>query len=174
MVTLADTNQDADPVDYKQASIHIIDDEEIILETTGLLLRSGGFTNISLFRNAVAAVEQMKKSPPDLILTDIHMPEISGGFLISFIRSFPQLYQIPIIVITADYSDRSVANVMFLGATHCLAKPIEEAALISTVTTAITTSITTAVTTDTRKTTSAPAASERESRISTDLPDNLF
>ena len=66
--------------------------------------------------NGVAALECVRASPPDLVVTDMMMPVMGGTELIRRLRADPDTAQIPILAATAD---PQVAR----GADAVLAKP---------------------------------------------------
>lgn len=57
--------------------IFVVDDEVMITESLTLILRREGFT-VSPFTNPLDALERMKAAPPDLLITDVMMPQLSG------------------------------------------------------------------------------------------------
>jgi CheY-like chemotaxis protein len=79
--------------------ILIVDDEPSIRESLGMLLTSVGY-DVAIAENGVSAVSHLGQSVPDLIVTDLDMPEMSGMELISHIRS-----QYPLILIVAMSGD---------------------------------------------------------------------
>jgi len=82
--------------------ILIVDDEPAIRTTLGSLLVSAGY-DVTMADNGVSAVSQLTKTIPDLIVTDLNMPLMSGIELISHVRSrYPS---ISIIAMSGDYQD---------------------------------------------------------------------
>jgi len=68
---------------------------------------------------------------PDLIISDLLMPEVDGFVLLSKVRSSPRLAHIPFIVYTATYTDQKDQQlVMKLGANRFLVKPMEPTLLM--------------------------------------------
>ncbi|WP_263418916.1 response regulator [Terriglobus albidus] len=57
--------------------VFVVDDEQVISESLAIILRREGY-NASYFTNPLDALEHMKISPPDLLISDVMMPEISG------------------------------------------------------------------------------------------------
>jgi CheY-like chemotaxis protein len=77
----------------------VAEDEPDALRLLELLLAVWGYEVISA-RNGVEALEQCTP-PPDLLLTDISMPEMDGIELCRRFRANPQLKDVPIIALTA-------------------------------------------------------------------------
>lgn len=57
--------------------IFVVDDEQIIAGTIAIILRQAGF-EVYPFQSALAAREKAKVRTPDLLLTDVAMPEMDG------------------------------------------------------------------------------------------------
>ena len=60
-----------------QPSILIVDDEQGILDTLRILLKNEGF-DVTTAQGGKAGLEQLKAAAPDLVLTDIKMPGVTG------------------------------------------------------------------------------------------------
>src|ERR1700678_1955005 len=85
--------------------ILVVDDEPSIRESLGMLLTSVGY-DVALAENGVSAVSQLDRAVPDLIVTDLNMPEMSGMELISHVRSrYPATL---IVAMSGDYQGDSV------------------------------------------------------------------
>lgn len=57
--------------------IFVVDDEVMITESLTLILTREGFT-VSSFNNPLEALARMKTTPPDLLISDVMMPQLSG------------------------------------------------------------------------------------------------
>ena len=62
---------------------------------------------------------------PDLILLDLHLPEIEGDVVLCRLRSAPETADIPVIVISADAASDRIKRLLAAGAQHYLTKPLE-------------------------------------------------
>jgi CheY-like chemotaxis protein len=92
------------PNGYKPR-ILVVDDEPSIRETLGMLLISVGY-DVAMAENGASAVSQLSSKVPDLIVTDLNMPQMSGIELISHVRSrYPS---ISIVVMSGDYQGDAV------------------------------------------------------------------
>jgi len=71
----------------EEKSIHIfvVDDEIAISETLACILSRNGF-KVSSFTDPLKALDRVSSSPPDLLLTDVIMPRLSGVDLAIQIR----------------------------------------------------------------------------------------
>ncbi len=80
--------------------ILLVDDEALIRESLSMLLLSKGYT-VSTATDGFDALLQLRKMPPDLIISDLNMPNMSGFEFLSVIRRrFPQ---IPVMAISGAY-----------------------------------------------------------------------
>ena len=85
--------------------ILVVDDEPSIRETLAMLLVSVGY-DVAMAENGAGAVSQLNRTVPDLIVTDLNMPQMSGIELISHVRSrYPS---ISIVAMSGDYQGDAV------------------------------------------------------------------
>jgi CheY-like chemotaxis protein len=90
--------------DGPKPQILVVDDEPAVRESLGILLESVGY-DVATAANGVSAVSQMDRAVPDLIVTDLNMPEMSGIELISHVRSrYPAVL---IVAMSGDFQDEA-------------------------------------------------------------------
>ncbi|WP_436531792.1 ATP-binding protein [Actinoplanes sp. HUAS TT8] len=70
---------------------------------------------------------------PDLILLDLHLPDMPGEELLALLKSEPATGGIPVVVLSADATEHSRARLRDAGATAYLTKPIAVRDLLATV-----------------------------------------
>jgi CheY-like chemotaxis protein len=70
-------------------------------------------------------VELAREHLPDLILLDLHLPDIPGEEVLRRLRADPRTAPIPVVVITADATPSMVARLRSAGADAYLTKPLE-------------------------------------------------
>jgi CheY-like chemotaxis protein len=91
--------------DQPKPQVLVVDDEPAVRESLGMLLESVGY-DVATAANGVSAVSQIDRTVPDLLLTDLNMPEMSGIELISHVRSrYPAVL---IVAMSGDYQDEAV------------------------------------------------------------------
>jgi len=103
------------------------EDSRILLEA---ILTAGGYEVESVV-NGMEALQKTRETPPDLIISDILMPEMDGFDLCRQLKLDPQLKSIPFIFYTATYIDeRDEKFAMSLGATRFVIKPEDPVKLL--------------------------------------------
>ena len=113
----------------KQATIMMVDDESIIVETLENLLEDAGYKNFVSTTDPTKAIELMKTRKPDIVLLDVMMPEVSGLDILEFMGMDEELQYIPSIIITAATDSETKLNALELGATDVLNKPVDPSEL---------------------------------------------
>ncbi len=85
------------PEDNEQSIILIVDDDASIREIVGRVLQEEGY-GIETATNGLEGLEQFYKTPPDLIILDVKMPEMDGWETLHRIR---EISNCPVIMLTA-------------------------------------------------------------------------
>lgn len=99
--------------------ILVIDDERQIIRMLRASLQSSGYEVITA-SNGLEGLERFESSRPDLIITDLAMPEMSGLELTQAVR---RLDQTPIIVLSVRDTDAMKVKALDEGADDYLTKP---------------------------------------------------
>jgi CheY-like chemotaxis protein len=81
----------------------VVDDSMLIRYTVCRFLEERGFT-VESATNGVEAVEILKRIRPDLIVTDMQMPKMTGSDLITVLKNKPETAKIPIIIVAGRAS----------------------------------------------------------------------
>jgi CheY-like chemotaxis protein len=79
----------------------IIEDESDLAEIYSKALQREGFETETI-ANGRKAIERLSKVSPNVIILDLHLPQISGVTILQHIRSDERLKKTPVIVTTAD------------------------------------------------------------------------
>jgi len=110
--------------------ILVVDDEKNYLVVLQALLTEEGYEVLTAPSGA-RALSLVEDDEPDLLITDMRMPRMSGVELIGQLReSFPQL---PVIVMTAYGTVENAVEAMKAGAVDYITKPFENQELLLTV-----------------------------------------
>jgi CheY-like chemotaxis protein len=78
-------------------------------------------------------VELAREHVPDLVLLDLHLPDIPGEEVLRQLRSDERTARIPVVVISADATHGSVQRLRAAGADAYLTKPIDLDEFLETV-----------------------------------------
>ena len=81
----------------------VVDDSMLIRHTVCRFLEERGFA-VESATNGQEALETLKRIRPDLIITDMQMPKMSGGELITALKSQPTMADIPIVIVAGRQS----------------------------------------------------------------------
>jgi EAL domain-containing protein (putative c-di-GMP-specific phosphodiesterase class I)/PleD family two-component response regulator len=109
--------------------IVIAEDETVIRNNLARLLRIEGF-DVVAGANGREALELVRQHRPDLLLSDVMMPEMNGHELVKAIRSDPYLAHIPAVMLTARADRTDIRIGMNLGADDYLTKPFQRDELL--------------------------------------------
>jgi FixJ family two-component response regulator len=116
------------------ALIAIVDDDEPVREATKTLVRSLGY-HASTFGSAEEFLNSAQVDDTSFLITDLHMPGLSGLDLQD--RLIARGHRIPIIFITGFPDDNARVRAMNAGALAFLTKPINQNHLIDHLETAL-------------------------------------
>jgi CheY-like chemotaxis protein len=102
-------------------TILVVDDDVHILALIELFLKRYGFQVIKA-NSPQKVPDIVRVSPPDLIISDVMMPGMSGIELCAMLRTLPQSRHIPIIVVSANTDAEVTRNCLAVGANLFLGK----------------------------------------------------
>jgi len=106
----------------------VVDDERAILDTVEILLRGEGF-DAAIAQSGREAIERFDELTPDIVLTDIRMPGLTGLDLLEAVRERDP--EVPVILMTAQASLQSAVKAVNQGAFYYLQKPFSNAELVA-------------------------------------------
>jgi diguanylate cyclase (GGDEF)-like protein len=108
-----------------QTNILIVDDTPDNLRLLAKILDSQGYI-VRKSLNGRMALEGVRRSPPDLILLDINMPEMNGYEVCQQLKASPATADIPIIFISAIDRLENKVQAFELGGVDYITKPFQE------------------------------------------------
>jgi two-component system response regulator HydG len=103
-----------------QPSVLVIDDETGILDTLRILLKNSGFV-VETAQGGKAALELLKTALPDIVLTDVRMPQVTGIDILDAVKQ--QDPGTPVILMTAQASLQTAIQAVNQGAFYYIQKP---------------------------------------------------
>ena len=108
----------------------VVDDEVNIVRLIQVNLERHGY-QVTTANNGVQALEKIREDRPDLLVSDVMMPEMDGFELLANVRRDPPLSDLPVIMLTAKAQDRDVMEGYTRGADMYLTKPFNPAELLN-------------------------------------------
>lgn len=106
----------------------VVDDDELYRERATKALQDIGL-EVIIAHNGVDALGQALRRRPNVIVSDVNMPEMDGWQLLRLIRSRPSLAQIPVVFLTRLTSDGERLMGYRLGVDDYVSKPFTAAEL---------------------------------------------
>jgi chemotaxis family two-component system response regulator Rcp1 len=86
--------------------------------------------NLKVAYDGDAAIQQLyadghaRKPTPDIILLDLKLPQMSGHQVLATVKGDPELWRIPVIVLTSSSSDEDIAKAYDYHANCYITKPV--------------------------------------------------
>lgn len=111
---------------HPDARILVVDDEKANVLLLERILAQAEYTNVRSTSNPGAVRDLVEEFRPDLILLDLHMPEMDGFAVMDQLKaSFDQASNPPVLVLTADITREVKHRALVAGAHDFLTKPLD-------------------------------------------------
>jgi CheY-like chemotaxis protein len=110
-------------------SILYIEDNPANVEVVTRFLRGRPNTTLRSETSGRAGIDRAARDLPDIILLDLHLPDLHGDQVLSELKAEPATAPIPVVVLSADASHGVIHRLLANGALAYLTKPIELAEL---------------------------------------------
>jgi len=108
------------------ARILIIDDEPGNVKVLKRVLAVAGYREITAITDPRVAIARFAEIEPDILLLDLHMPEIDGVTVMKRLRAgMPTSEYFPILMLTGDGSPQACQRALAMGASDFVAKPFD-------------------------------------------------
>lgn len=106
-------------------NILLVDDSMSMRAIVKKVITMSGFDigEIAEAGNGVEALARLEDFWADLVISDIHMPEMDGVELLKKLKSDPMTESLPVVMITTESRDEIVDSAMSLGAAGYIKKP---------------------------------------------------
>jgi two-component system, cell cycle response regulator DivK len=105
------------------SKILIVEDNADSRDMLTTVLAAEGYEVITA-EDGRAGLELALAEHPNIILTDIQMPNLDGVEMIRHLRSMPAVAEVPVLVMTA-FASGSISDAMRAGANHGMRKPLD-------------------------------------------------
>src|SRR4051794_25354850 len=114
------------------ATILLVDDDPVILKLLEVNFEMEGFT-VLVARDGQEGIDTARAQRPDVIVSDIMMPNVSGLELVSALKRDPSTRGMPIVLLTAKAQTADVQSGLEAGADDYVTKPFEPLDLVDRV-----------------------------------------
>lgn len=109
--------------DDKKLTAIVIDDDELTLSLVEALLEADGF-EVETYAKSSAGLEAVRSKKPDVVVSDLMMPEIDGFEVLHRVRSDDSLAGVKFVVLTAKAYQSDETRALEMGADGFLRKPL--------------------------------------------------
>jgi CheY-like chemotaxis protein len=122
----------------RKPGIVVVEDIDDLRELLAEVLTSEGYHAI-MARTGVEVMERMESVLPDLVITDLTMPEMTGGELVQRMRATPSLAHVPVLVLTSRERQKALEELgqAAQSVQQILRKPVNLSELLAAVDTAL-------------------------------------
>jgi CheY-like chemotaxis protein len=103
------------------ATVLVVDDSAVDRRFVGGLLSRDGRFQVEFAEDGAAALSRMRESPPDVIVTDLQMPNRNGLELVAAVRMHHP--EVPILLMTGHGSEDLAVEALHRGAANYVPKP---------------------------------------------------
>jgi pilus assembly protein CpaE len=110
--------------------ILLVDDDSVILKLVGAFLERSGY-QVGRAGNGLEALRLVRDQLPDLVITDVRMPELNGIELTTRLRGHHRTARVPIIMLSSMAEAKDALVGYSAGADEYLPKPFELALLLA-------------------------------------------
>jgi len=112
----------------------VVDDFSTMRRIVRGLLKEMGCLHIEEAEDGVTALQALRNSRIDFVVSDINMPNMDGFELLSQIKQDPALCHIPVLMVTAEARKEDIVRAAQTGAAGYIVKPFTKATLEEKVT----------------------------------------
>jgi DNA-binding response OmpR family regulator len=114
------------------ATILVVDDDPVILQLLQVNFEMEGF-NVITAADGQQGVDRTRTDRPDVVVSDVMMPKMSGIELVAQLKGDPDTCAIPILLLTAKAQQADIGAGMDAGADDYVTKPFEPLDLVDRV-----------------------------------------
>ncbi len=118
---------------YHRRVVHYVEDNETNVEVMRGILAQRPQVLMQVSITGLDGLAAVKARRPDLILLDMHLPDINGLELLRHLKTEPATANIPIIVVSADALSQQMQLALDAGAERYLTKPVSVGELLTVI-----------------------------------------
>ena len=116
---------------YHQRRVHYIEDNETNVEVMRGILSQRAQVALGVSMTGLDGLAAIRQQEPDVILLDMHLPDISGLELLRHLKADASLMHIPVVVVSADALPIQIDAAFEAGAAHYITKPVSVTELLA-------------------------------------------
>jgi len=109
---------------YSDIRVLVVDDMHAMRTILKALLRNMGIDKVVEASDGAMALEILRETKIDIILSDWNMPRMTGIELLQEVRQDPRLKELPFVMISAEATGENIAQAIQLQVSQYLIKPI--------------------------------------------------
>jgi len=113
----------------RDATVMMVDDEPTTIDVLQAFLESEGYKRFITTTESNRAMEMIVAENPDVLLLDLHMPQVTGFDILTMLRRDARFRHTPVIVLTSATDSDTKLKALQLGASDFLAKPVDPSEL---------------------------------------------
>lgn len=108
----------------------LVEDEPHIVEALQFILEREGL-QVDAIDNGSDAIDRLIAAPPDLVILDYMLPEVSGLQILTQIREHPDLAHLPVLMLTAKGQTKDREAAENAGVSRFMTKPFANSDIVS-------------------------------------------
>jgi PAS domain S-box-containing protein len=121
------------PAQYQQRTVHYVEDNETNVEVMRGVLAQRPQVRMDVSVTGLDGLAAIRNHRPDMILLDMHLPDISGMELLRHLKADLATSTIPVVIVSADALDSQINAAIASGAMRYLTKPVNVNELLAVV-----------------------------------------
>jgi PAS domain S-box-containing protein len=118
---------------YHQRVVHYVEDNETNVEVMRGVLAQRPQVRLDVSLTGLDGLARIRAQRPDMILLDMHLPDIAGLELLRHLKADAETAAIPVVVVSADAVAAQIQAALDAGAQRYLTKPVGVAELLEVV-----------------------------------------
>ena len=119
--------------EYHRRIVHYVEDNETNVEVMRGILAQRSQVQLEVSVNGLGGLAAIRAQRPDLILLDMHLPDISGMELLRELKADSRTAAIPVVVVSADALAQQIDAAFQAGCTSYLTKPVSVSELLTVI-----------------------------------------
>jgi len=116
---------------YHRRHVHYVEDNETNVEVMRGILAQRPQVLLDVSLTGMEGLRAIRTQRPDVILLDMHLPDVDGMELLRLLQADPDTMNIPVVVVSADALESNIVEAVSLGAYRYLTKPVNVGELLA-------------------------------------------